>query len=707
MRNSSRAIRVIRPNRAISLIRVTSVISAVCVISAIGVTGVGPSKNFLPDTVFKGSTLTGWRVMGDADWRAQNGEIVGTPRTGGWLVLDRGYQDVAFYSSFRCAAGCKSGVLLRAEKTADGGMKGIFVSLVDGDLASYRVAIDAQGRETSRERLRPAGGGQVRVAPPPPAPPAGAPAAAPGGRGAAGGRGAGGGGPQFPQLPAGVESPIARPNTALKADDWNDVELVLDANILRAFLNDAGGISGGVADEEFGRFGSIALYAGGTVEVRFKDVSIKDLQPRVAMPEEVSRRFRMQTLNEFYYSWGPSVADVNKDGQPDVVAGPYYYLGPDYNVAREIYLAQTIDASTQYFNGVQYAYDFTGDGWPDVINALFTRPTVLYVNPKGESRRWDSFVVTDALSSEIALVKDVDGDGKLEYLFKDSNNQIVYARPDPANPTGTWIKTAITERGPWANHGMGVGDVNKDGRVDVLNAYGWWEQPPRDKTGAHATWAYHPAAFGRWTRSSPGGAEIAVYDVNGDGLNDVVTSLQAHGWGLSWFEQKKAVDGAISFDEHPIMGDFSTKNAGNVTFSQLHGSTFADIDGDGIPDFITGKRFWSHLDTWIDPDPHGAPVLYVYRTVRTPKAPGGAEFVPELVHNRSGIGSQAAVVDLNKDGAIDIVTSTKRGTFIFWNQWKKAGPAARTNALDTRTNRNPPASPSPRDPDTPSPRTRR
>jgi FG-GAP-like repeat len=170
---------------------------------------------------------------------------------------------------------------------------------------------------------------------------------------------------------------------------------------------------------------------------------------------------------------------------------------------------------------------------------------------------------------------------------------------------------------------------------------------------------------------------MAVYDVNGDGLNDVVTSLQAHGWGLSWFEQKKAADGSRSFVEHPIMTDFSTKNAGGVTFSQLHGATYADIDGDGLQDFITGKRFWSHLDTFIDPDPHGPPVLYVYRTVRNAKAPGGAEFVPELIHNRSGVGSHLSVVDLDKDGSAEIITSTKRGTFIFWNNWKDAKRTSR------------------------------
>lgn len=454
----------------------------------------------------------------------------------------------------------------------------------------------------------------------------------------------------------------------LKAGDWNELEIVIDANILRPFLNDAGGISGGVADEEFARFGAIALYAGGTGAVTFKDIAVKDLQPRVAEPEKISNRFRMQALNEFYYSWGPAIADINHDGIQDIVAGPYYYIGPDFNVAREIYMAQTIDPSTKYFNGVQFAYDFTGDGWPDVINSLFTQPTILYVNPKGESRRWDSYTVTEAISSEIALLRDSDGDGTLEYIFKDGNNQIVSGTPDPKNPTGTWNKRPLTERGPWTNHGLGMGDVNSDGRVDLLNGYGWFEQPAKGTAG---TWTYHPAAFARWSRSSPGGAEMAVYDVNGDGLNDVVTSLQAHGWGLSWFEQKKA-DGKITFTEHSIMGDFSTKNAGNVTFSEPHGTAFADIDGDKIPDFITGKRFWAHLDTSIDPDPYGPPVLYVYRTVRNKKAPGGAEFVPELVHNRSGMGSLAAVADLNKDGSPEIITSTKRGTFVFWNNWKSA-----------------------------------
>ncbi len=104
-----------------------------------------------------------------------------------------------------------------------------------------------------------------------------------------------------------------------------------------------------------------------------------------------------------------------------------------------------------------------------------------------------------------------------------------------------------------------------------------------------------------------------------------MTSLQAHGWGLAWFEQKRAKNGDITFVEHMVMDNYNTKNAGGVAFSELHGTAVADVDGDGIPDFIVGKRFWSHLDNYFDSDPYGPAVLYWHKTVRNPKAPGGRE----------------------------------------------------------------------------------
>ena len=121
------------------------------------------------------------------------------------------------------------------------------------------------------------------------------------------------------------------------------------------------------------------------------------------------------------------------------------------------------------------------------------------------------------------------------------------------------------------------------------------------------------------------------------------------------------------------MDNYNAKNAGGVAFSELHGTAVADVDGDGIPDFIVGRRFWSHLDNYFDSDPYGPAVLYWHKTVRNPKAPGGRETGPRLIHNRSGAGPDVLAVDLNGDGRMDIVTSTRSGTYIFW-----VTPAGRT-----------------------------
>src|SRR3954469_9383921 len=107
------------------------------------------NKNFVPDWRFEGSTLSSFRTLGEADWRAENGEIVGTPRSvaGGWLILDRPLQDVEFASAFRCTGGCKTGVMMRTQTTADG-IRGIFVAMPTGETpaGSFALSLDSQGR---------------------------------------------------------------------------------------------------------------------------------------------------------------------------------------------------------------------------------------------------------------------------------------------------------------------------------------------------------------------------------------------------------------------------------------------------------------------------------------------------------------------------------------------------------------------------------
>jgi Domain of Unknown Function (DUF1080)/FG-GAP-like repeat len=612
------------------------------------------AQDFRPDWTFTGSSLSEFEQKGPARWKSQNGEIIAesTDAFGGWLILKRPLQDQQVSLSVKVQEGASAGVLLRAETNAEG-ISGVFVPLSTNETGVYQLQLSASGKELSRTALPPSRRPMIRSSamadhfgeeavpgfsnlPDPPK------TASPSGSSSAPGR-------------------DASQRAALSAE-WNAVQVVLDSDLVTVSINGRRGGSTAITFDRMMGFGPIALYASGKGEVRFKDLAVKDLNRKFEPKEIVSENFRMQRLSDFYYGWCAAVADFNRDGVKDIAAGPFYYLGPDYTERREFTAARTYNPATQFAQSmVNFAHDFTGDGWPDIL-VVDQRPIWLYVNPKGESRRWDRFKVVANQSTEITLLKDIDGDGNPEVLFG-GDGVLAYAKPGAAGPTAPWEIHAISEKGRVNPHGLGVGDINGDGRMDVLNSTGWWEQPA--DLHSEKRWIFHATSFGG------GGAEMGVYDVNGDGLNDVVTSLSAHGWGLAWFEQKRRTGGDPEFIEHRIMGDFSTPNAGGVTFSEPHAMNFADIDGDGILDFIVGKRHFSHLDSYLDPDPYGAAVLYWYRTVRDKNAPGGARFEPELIHNRSGVGSHFQTTDINGDGVLDIVTSTNRGTFIFWGRGKK------------------------------------
>jgi hypothetical protein len=635
------------------------------------------NKNFVADWVFTGSSLSDTEQLGDARWTAQNGEVIAVPSSpdGGWLVFNKPVQDVQMATSFQCAAGCQAGLLLRLEKTADG-FKGVFVSISETP-GAFAVTLDAQGRVLTKEPLE-RGGGTVRALAPP-QPQGAAEAARAGGPGRGGpGRGAGAGrgaiGPP-------ERSPYVRPDYVFRPREWNTLETILDANILRSWLNDGpeAGVASGRVDDRVARYGRVGLYVGGTTEVRYRAIETKDLGRRVFADEQVGSAFRLQRLNDFYYAWSATAADVNRDGVLDVIAGPHYFLGPDYRVSREIYISRIYNPGAEYAAGaMNIAHDYTGDGFPDVVVSE-GRSFVMYVNPGKELRRWDRYPAF-ANTAEVVAFHDVTGDGAPDVIVLNSG-MVSVATVNAADPTSPWAVRPVSGPGYTvaAQHGLGAGDINGDGRVDVVTPYGWWEQPVQAKGESLESkvesrpWPYHPVAFGRWPRAgaSPGGGELRVADLNGDGLNDVIASLEAHGWGLAWFEQKRSATGETSWVQHMIIDDLASKNPGGVAISELHAITTADVDNDGVTDVIAGKRLFSHLDSYTDPDPHGDAVLYVFRTVRDKRAPGGATFVPQLIHNRSGVGSMVQTADLNKDGAVDILTATDRGTFIFWGAAKK------------------------------------
>ena len=599
-----------------------------------GALNVSAQKDFVPDGASKGPALAGWHTLGSATWSARDGGIDGKGASGGgWIVSDKMFQDVRIYLRLTCKSACNSGVLLRAEKTKEKGLEGIFVSLSDADLNTYAITLDAQGNELKRVKLPEAPPEVIGISQQ----------------------------PQANQAQAASRAPRIRRKMASLAGPGagNTVELIIENEVVNGSVNE-GALAGGAVEPD--GYGSVAIYVGKDSDAHLEGLAYKDINSEKADREITSSHFTKQRLNSFYYGWSAVAADTLHRGVLDVISGPYIYSGPDYTVRRLYRAGRSYNPSLEYApDMVNFAYDFNGDGWPDILASDIEngqRPLDLYVNPQGESRRWKKYRAVSAVSTELVLFKDIDGDGKPEIIFG-GGGMYAYAKPDPAHLDAQWKVTPISGHlDRINNHGMGVGDINGDGRLDLVVPSGWFEQPPAGS--GQKEWTFHDADFGG------GGGEMGIYDVNGDGLNDVVTSLAAHGFGLAWFEQKRSQDGKISFVKHDIAGDFTTKNAGDVVFSQPHAAAFADMDGDGIPDMVVGKSMFHHLEGWGDPDPYGQPVLYVYRTVRDKDAPGGAYFVPELVDNQSGVGSAMQIVDLNHDGANDILTQSVLGTFVFY-----------------------------------------
>ena len=402
--------------------------------------------------------------------------------------------------------------------------------------------------------------------------------------------------------------------------------------------------------------------------------------------------FKKLRLNDQFWSEGAHVGDFNHDGKMDVVSGPYWYAGPEFKVRSEIYppkqtfkLKQDdgkevvipgfeggLGKNNAYSdNFLTYTHDLNGDGWTDVIVYGFPGATATwYENPRGEKKHWTPHVVFNTVDNESPNWLDVTGDGKPEMVCGatfpvDGANKgfMGYATIDWSAPEKPWTFHKISPPGSWQRftHGLGAGDVNGDGRTDLLSLEGWWEQPASLEKDAE--WKLHPAPFGS------GGAQMFAYDVNGDGLNDVITSLKAHDFGLAWFEQFRE-GGEIKFRQHLIMGSEPKDNRYGLKFSQLHALDLVDMDGDGLKDIVTGKRFWAHGPKG-DAEPDAPAVVYWFKLVR--QADKSVDWVPQFVDDDSGVGTQVLATDVNGDGLPDIVVGNKKGTFVHIHETKKVG----------------------------------
>ncbi len=386
-----------------------------------------------------------------------------------------------------------------------------------------------------------------------------------------------------------------------------------------------------------------------------RGLAVAAFLPSVA-PAQSSIEFARVQLSSEFTCEGANFADLNRDGHLDIVAGPYWYAGPDWKERRELYPPKTFDALAYSDNFFVWCEDFDADGWLDVLVVGFPGKEAYWLrNPLGDvSRRtqhWERFPIHSSVDNESPAFVDLTGDGKRELVFHTAG-QFGWASP-AADPRAPWVFHALATpfRIGAFTHGLGVGDVNGDGRADVLWKEGWFEHPA---VLDGAPWRFHEFKFSE----REGGAQMFAYDVDGDGDNDVITSLAAHHFGLSWFENVRE-NGALTFREHRLMDDEPADNAHGVCFSELHALDLVDMNGDGLLDIVTGKRWWSHGPQG-DPQPDSRSVTYWFELRRSAK---GAEFIPRLASDDCGVGVQVVAGDISGDGKPDIVVGNKRGVF--------------------------------------------
>ena len=394
----------------------------------------------------------------------------------------------------------------------------------------------------------------------------------------------------------------------------------------------------------------------------------------IAMPvmakadEHVVHSFERKQLTGTYFSEGANAADVNGDGVADIVYGPYWFEGPAYSTKHEIYppVPQNMDRYADNF--FSWLYDFNGDGRNDVFVVGFPgTPAHVYENPgeSGLDQHWPKHQVFDWVSNESPQLLDIVGDEKPE-LICTRDGFFGFATVDWEHPLNAWDFHPISEQivSKKFGHGLGIGDVNGDGRQDLIHSKGWFEQP---MTGALSSrWFHHEVSLSE----GYGGAEMYVYDVDGDGDNDIITSHRAHDFGLAWYEQIPGDGNEPRFKHHLIMGEHPSENKYGIVFSELHSVALADMDGDGLKDIVTGKTYWSHHRQ--SPQWDAGAVVYWFKLNRSSD---GVDWVPYKADGGAGIGRQISIVDINDDKLPDIVVGGMLGAHVLTHRVKSVSEA--------------------------------